>query len=30
VGHRRENGAPKAELIDRMIETLQEGRHILE
>ena len=30
LGHRRENGAPKAELIDRMIQTLQEGRHILE
>ena len=30
LGQRRENGAPKAELIDRMIQTLQEGRHILE
>ena len=30
LGQRRETSAPKAEMIDRMIQTLQEGRHILE
>ena len=30
LGQRRENGAPNADLIDRMIQTLQEGRHMLE
>jgi integrase/recombinase XerD len=30
LAQRRVAGAPKAEMIDRMIQTLQEGRHILE
>jgi integrase/recombinase XerD len=30
LAHRRETGGPKAEMIDRMIQALQEGRHILE
>jgi integrase len=30
LAQRREAGAPKTEMIDRMIQTLQEGRHILE
>jgi hypothetical protein len=30
LAQRREAGVPKAEMIDRMIQALQEGRHILE
>jgi integrase len=30
LAQRREAGAPKVDMIDRMIQTLQEGRHILE
>src|SRR5262245_52575245 len=28
--HRREKSTPKVEMLDRMIQTLQEGRHMLE
>ncbi len=30
LAQRRETGTPKKEMIDRMIQALQEGRHILE